>query len=142
MKCYRPHGCGPYEMLPCNECPASKPEYLKGAKEKMNTRTRLNGTDSVMDVAMKMSDGNPGALNVIMQFLKNPMDIVFLLACDSIGLYGSQLYMLWNDCCGRDMDKVKRVLTGWQRGKITAEEIMQHVSGGWGTPFEGLDDED
>ena len=27
MTCYRNGGCGPYEMLPCNECPASKPEY-------------------------------------------------------------------------------------------------------------------
>lgn len=29
MKCYRSGGCGPYEMYSCNECPASKPEYLK-----------------------------------------------------------------------------------------------------------------
>ena len=29
MACYRKGGCGPYEMLPCGECPASKPEYLK-----------------------------------------------------------------------------------------------------------------
>ena len=29
MTCYRNGGCGPYEMRPCNECPASKPEYLK-----------------------------------------------------------------------------------------------------------------
>lgn len=28
MKCYRSGGCGPYEMCSCNECPASKPEYL------------------------------------------------------------------------------------------------------------------
>lgn len=27
--CYRDGGCGPYEMLPCQECPASKPEYLE-----------------------------------------------------------------------------------------------------------------
>ena len=32
MKCYRQGGCGPYEMLPCNECPASKPEYLEKVK--------------------------------------------------------------------------------------------------------------
>lgn len=28
MTCYRKGGCGPYEMLSCGECPASKPEYL------------------------------------------------------------------------------------------------------------------
>lgn len=28
MKCYRKgRGCGPYEGLPCGECPASKPDY-------------------------------------------------------------------------------------------------------------------
>lgn len=29
MRCYRSGGCGPYEMYSCNECPASKPGYLK-----------------------------------------------------------------------------------------------------------------
>lgn len=27
MPCYRSGGCGPYEGLPCGECPASKPDY-------------------------------------------------------------------------------------------------------------------
>ena len=29
MACYRHGGCGPYEMMSCSECPASKPEYLQ-----------------------------------------------------------------------------------------------------------------
>ena len=29
MACYRNGGCGPYENRPCNECPASKPEYMR-----------------------------------------------------------------------------------------------------------------
>ncbi len=28
MTCYRKGGCGPYEMLSCSECPASKPSYI------------------------------------------------------------------------------------------------------------------
>lgn len=28
MSCYRKGGCGPYEMLSCGECPASKKSYL------------------------------------------------------------------------------------------------------------------
>lgn len=32
MACYRSGGCGPYEMYSCNECPASKPEYLNRNK--------------------------------------------------------------------------------------------------------------
>ena len=34
MACYRKGGCGQYEMLSCDECPASKKEYLdKDIKE-------------------------------------------------------------------------------------------------------------
>ena len=41
IKCYRDGGCGPYEMLSCSECPASKPtqkaiEQLKWYFEKDN----------------------------------------------------------------------------------------------------------
>ena len=32
MACYRNGGCGPYENRSCNECPASKPEYLNRDK--------------------------------------------------------------------------------------------------------------
>lgn len=32
-KCYRNGGCGPYENRACNECPASKPEYLNRYKK-------------------------------------------------------------------------------------------------------------
>lgn len=106
----------------------------------MNSNTRLNGSNGIMEIATKMSEGNPGALQAIMQFARNPIDFMLLLACDSIGLYGSQLYMLWNDCCGRDMRKVRTVLKAWERGKVTAEEILQHVSGGRGMPFDGLND--
>lgn len=36
MACYREGGCGPYEMLSCSECPASRPAYAekKFASEK------------------------------------------------------------------------------------------------------------
>ena len=41
MVCYRKGGCGPYKMLPCNECPASKPEY--GTKDRTTRTARKKG---------------------------------------------------------------------------------------------------
>ena len=108
----------------------------------MSNNTRLSDTDGIMEITMKMSEGNPGALNAIIGLMQKPDGIMYVLACDMIGIYGSRLYMLWNDCCGRSFDKFIRVIKGWQAGKLKAEEILEHVSGGWGTPFEGLDDED
>ena len=44
MTCYRKGGCGPYEMLPCGECPASKPEYVHKHHKKTRTRAdRIRG---------------------------------------------------------------------------------------------------
>lgn len=34
IKCYRDGGCGPYEMLSCSECPASKSTYKKITTQK------------------------------------------------------------------------------------------------------------
>ena len=41
MKCYRKGGCGLYEMLPCNECPPSKPEYLNNSKKNWANKKNL-----------------------------------------------------------------------------------------------------
>lgn len=41
--CYRKGGCGPYEMRPCNECPASKPEYLQLYEQSsIKDKTQIN----------------------------------------------------------------------------------------------------
>lgn len=37
MMCYRKGGCGPYEMLSCGECPASKPDiFAKTYEEELS----------------------------------------------------------------------------------------------------------
>lgn len=35
MACYKSGGCGAYEMYSCQECPASKPDYLNKNKEQI-----------------------------------------------------------------------------------------------------------
>jgi hypothetical protein len=64
--------------------------------------------------------------------------VVLILYLDTIGIYGSQIYMLWNDCCDRNLEKLELVLRNFQMGELTAQEIIQNVSQGRGTPFVGL----
>ena len=45
MKCYRNGGCGPYEMLSCDECPASKPDY-----EYVNSKIKTKGENKMNNV--------------------------------------------------------------------------------------------
>lgn len=106
---------------------------------------KIKLTDSGSDIAFKMSEGNPGALNCIMEVFKasNLHDgmhgAMLILYCDSLGLYGSELYMLWNDCCDRDIKKFELVLRNWQMGKLSKETILANVrSFGRGKPFGGL----
>lgn len=73
---------------------------------------RIKLTDSVMDVVTKMSDRNPGAVGFIMQILTegkeiDPQNMLGeigpLLAADRIGIYGTDLYVLWSDLCNKDI---------------------------------------
>ncbi len=100
--------------------------------------TKIKITDSVRDIMVKMSEGNPGALTVLILPIKeDEMNLVTrILALDTMNLYGSKLYMLWNDCCDRDLQKVKNIIDAWKSGKITSEIIHKAVSGGRGTPIE------
>ena len=100
--------------------------------------TKIKITDSVRDIMVKMSEGNPGALTVLTLLIKeDEMNLVTrILALDTMNLYGCKLYMLWNDCCDRDLEKVKDIIDAWQRGKLALKVIHDAVSGGRGTPIE------
>lgn len=106
--------------------------------------SRLKMTDSTMDIVIKMSDGNPGAMSTVMELLqevnKDIRNIGVILFLDSpLELYGSQLYQLWNDCCGRDIQKVIKIVNLCAKGEITKDEFLRHVNQPYGIPFEILE---
>ena len=101
--------------------------------------SRIHLSDSVTDMMMKMCEGNPGAMAVCMELLKG--DFHYLLMCDTLELYGEKLYMLWNDCCGRDIEKMKKVINLWQKGALSKEAIHKHLEGGYGKPFEEVEEQ-
>ena len=95
--------------------------------------------DNAIGVAMKMGEGNPGALEFCMELMKLGADgLTSILALDCMEVYGERLYMLWNDCCGRDAQKVVRVIKARAHGKISTDDISTHIKGNGyrGTPFD------
>lgn len=100
--------------------------------------SRIKLTDTMVDVCMKMSEGNPGAMTTALALVDR--DPHLLLMCDTLGLYGEKLYMLWNDCCGRDLPKMKKVLDAVRTGKISEATIHEHLDGGYGKPFAEIED--
>lgn len=55
MKCYRSGGCGPYEMCSCDECPASKPEYLERKNKKITTEKQFSAFEIVKKSNLKLA---------------------------------------------------------------------------------------
>lgn len=96
-------------------------------------------TDSTMDIVIKMSEGNPGAMATMMELIKETekdignMSVIFFI--DTLELYGSRLYQLWNDCCNRDISKVIEVVNSCMGGKISREEFFHHIDQPRGIPF-------
>jgi hypothetical protein len=107
--------------------------------------SRVKGTDTLFDMVVKMSEGNPGALTFFSEMLSKedwntpiPGAFLYILNLDDMGVYGSKAYMLWNDCCDRDLNKVELVLRNHQMGELSTEIILENLTQGYGTPFEGL----
>jgi len=83
-----------------------------------------------------MSEGNPGALTVCMNIIKNgeqidPDNLMgglgVILSLDTLGLYGSKIWMLFKDVCGSNLPKMIAVLRGWQLGFLSAAKIHHAV---------------
>lgn len=106
--------------------------------------SKLKLEDSLLDIMMKMSEGNPGALTCLIEMAKKKdwygeaNEIVMIMSLDTMELYGLNLYMLWNDCCDRDLIKMELVLRNYQMGILSKEEIHKNLNQGRGTPFINL----
>ena len=80
-------------------------------------------------VSFAIVEGNPGALTFLMEaYDKN----LFLAErgfqrMQNAGITGSRLYMLWNDCCGRNTEMAMDIM---QNKAI--DIILHHIDGGEG----------
>jgi len=108
----------------------------------MNERIKL--TDSTQSAIVKLCEGNPGALSVCLEVLTRGAQIdpqammgglAGLLALDTLGIYGSKIWMLYKDVCGQDLVKTLAVLRSWQLGH-TSKQRVDHAISNYG---DGLD---
>lgn len=106
--------------------------------------SKIQLTDTIQDIVIKMAEGNPGAMTCMFQMMQktdwfgNVDAIMMILQLDSMEIYGSKLYMLWSDCCGKDLTRMELVLRNWQMGRLPLAIIKENLAQGWGQPFENL----
>ena len=99
----------------------------------MKNKLQLN--DTLQSILMTMSGGNPGALTTCLRILKDASEIDpdnflggmgVLMDLDSLGIYGSDIWMLYKDVCGKNLATTIAVLRSWQLG-ITPEDKLKHA---------------
>ena len=88
---------------------------------------KIKSDMSVYDVIRVMSEGNPGAMKVIMDILQDSTGFLKLLSLDSMDIRGPRLYMLYNDCCDRNMKKFNRTIELLNYGVFSHDEIMANL---------------
>ena len=92
--------------------------------------------DTFANIIIKLSEGNPGAISVIMQmkisagtidpqnFMGSLGSIFFL---DSLCIYGSRIWMLYKDVCEQDIKLVVAMLRAVQLGIINAKTLNRAI---------------
>lgn len=68
---------------------------------------KLTLDTSVKDAIIIMSEGNPGAINVMMSLLNADYDVgvLLLLDMDDMNLRGSRIWIAFKDHCGSNLAK-------------------------------------
>jgi hypothetical protein len=124
------------------------PNFEESPFEQEKPRSgRLGAMDTTMDMFMKMADGNPGGLTVMMNMVKKEdwkspygNGLVFIMHFDDWGIYGPSIWCLWKDCCDQDWVKFETAIVNRIKGHISLKDFQEHIGDGrrHGVPFENL----
>lgn len=96
--------------------------------------SKIELTDTNMDVIVKMSEGNPGAITALMDVLHNSAEIDpqgamggigAILLLDTWEIYGSDIYVLWSDKCQRDCRKMLMIMRACQMGNFSQDKLKE-----------------
>jgi hypothetical protein len=106
--------------------------------------SRIEITDSVLSMAQKLSEGNPGAINVIVLLLEKGEAVdpdaalgglMKVMMLDTYRIYGPRIWMLYKDVCGESIVNTIAVLRAVQLG-LMEKSVMNHAIDNYG---EGVD---
>jgi hypothetical protein len=84
---------------------------------------KLNLMDTISDIMVKMSDNNSGALNVLINLIQ--YSVVPVIILDNCKIYGSGIYILYNDKCNRDIKKFIKLLLATSINIITENKLKE-----------------
>jgi hypothetical protein len=101
-------------------------------KESEMARIKLN--DTSMDALVKMAEGNPGAVVAMTEIMKkhNEIDpqaamggLGAILLLDTWEIYGTDIYILYNNKCNRDIRKMLMLMRAVQLGYFPETRLKE-----------------
>lgn len=104
----------------------------------MNGKQRIELSDNFMSAAVKLAEGNPGALTAVMElFSQTPTidpDAAFggfagLFSLDVMGVYGSRIWMFYKDVCRQDMVRMVGLQRAVQLGLLEEGVLLRAIDG-------------
>jgi len=99
-------------------------------------KPRINLTDNMMSVLTKMAGGNPGAINVLMQIMKEGQQIDprgalgglgLVLLLDTFDIYEERIFMLYKDVCKQDIVNMIACLRACQLGMVSEQDLNHSI---------------
>lgn len=92
-------------------------------------REPISLSDSTMDMVVKMAEGSPGAISVIMQLMNrdDPAALMDVLSLDDMNIRGSQIWLGYKDHCGEDIEKFAKAIK--DRDEAMIATINANTSG-------------
>jgi len=106
----------------------AKREAIRKVEMLRDNRIQLN--DSPIEALVKMSDGNPGAANVLGGFLQRQgiVGIIHICKLDDLKIYGSKIWLLWKDLLGCDAEAFDDALINNKVRELVAEKCIEDES--------------
>jgi hypothetical protein len=89
----------------------------------MENRKRIDSNMTTMDILMLISEGNPGAISVMMQILQKDKEdfglgFINLLDLDDMNIRGEQIWVGYKDHCGENIDTFIDAIKNRDKGMI------------------------
>lgn len=81
--------------------------------------------DTAIQIFSKLSEGNPGAMSVMMQIMnkKGPMEMFpIALSLDAMGVRGCKIWVGFKDYCNQDLDKFCELVLNRDQALLDAIE--------------------
>jgi len=89
--------------------------------------------DNIQEAIFEMSEGNPGAVNVLCMLIKDdPMGFMDILNLDDMNMRGSQIWVAYKDHCKSDIEKLRTCLR--DRDVALVETVNASQGHAAGTP--------